>query len=293
MAGSKRLGGPRAPPLQSKSATTTKHSKDKASSTTSKFLELPAKLRNRTTASATASTAASTPSPSTFLTLPPEVRNNIYRFALISNGPVKMQFSSGRRRSSPLRFTMIPGLINVSKQLRSETLRIFFENNTFEITPEVWKLRERMAIPLLLLRTMHQNLGLELRSVKVCQEIKMRDGKKLFQAKASFTVTMGPGSGLTIVEEDYSATYIGRPLPIVPHLGVCGCEIAFVVRSCNRVGRGSDVEKFLLRLKDYNQIVHKHYRSRHFRDLFCKDQVVDTRDYCRNCRRHGRRMVCF
>jgi hypothetical protein len=150
-----------------------------------------------------------------------------------------------------------------------------------------------LATPLLLLRTMHQNLGLELRSAKVCQEIKMRDGKRLFQAKASFSVTMDPGSGLTIAEEDYSATYIGRPLPIVQHLGVCGCEIAFVLRSCNRVGRGSDVEKFLLRLKDYNQIVYKHYRSRHFRDLFRKDEVVDTRNYCRNCRRHGRRMVCF
>jgi hypothetical protein len=141
MAGSKKLGDTRSPPLQSKSATTTKHSKNKASSTTSRLLELLTRLRNRVTASAASSTTTSTPS--TFLTLPPEVRNSIYRFALISNEPVKMQFSSGRWRSSRRRFTMIPGLISVSKQLRSETLRISFENNTFEITPEVWKLRER------------------------------------------------------------------------------------------------------------------------------------------------------
>jgi hypothetical protein len=84
---------------------------------------------------------------------------------------------------------MMPGLINVSKQLRSETLRIFFENNTFEITPEVWKLKERIEEgSLLLLQKMHNNLGLGLRSVSTCHEIKMRYRSRLFQVKASFTV---------------------------------------------------------------------------------------------------------
>lgn len=133
MAGSKRLRGPPALPAkkEGQSTTTTKSSKKKAYSTSSKLLELP-----------------------------PELRDKIFRYALVSNEPTKLQFSSSCWPSRRRRFTMIPGLINTSKQLRSETQRMFFEENTFEITPEVMK--QRSGAPVILLRTMHYNLGLQL-----------------------------------------------------------------------------------------------------------------------------------
>jgi hypothetical protein len=188
---------------------------------------------------------------------------------------------------------MIPGLINVSKQLRSETQRIFFEENTFEITPEVWKLRQRGAAPLLLLHTMHHTLGLELRSVRVCQEIKMRVQKVLFQLKGTFTISIDADGGVVITEQDYSGTYIGRSLPVTPHLDVCGCVIAQYARIYNRILSGSGMLRFLLELSVRHELLYDFYRSYHLRDLLRKDKVVRLSGYCWDCRTPGQRMVAF
>ena len=264
MAGSKTLEV--SPALLAKveyqSRTTTKSPRRKASSASSKLLELP-----------------------------PELRDKIFRYALVSNEPVKLQFSSGRWRSRRCRFTMIPGLINVSKQLRSETLRIFFEDNTFEITPET--LKQRSEAPLILLRTMHHNLGLELKTVTVCHEKLMRDQKMMFQLKARFTLSIDTSSGLTITKQNYSSTYIGRPLRIAPRLGVCGCGIVNLALSCNVLFRSSDVVQFLLNLKGCDIMVDSIFRSYKVRDLLRKDKVVRMSGFCQECRRRGRRMVCF
>lgn len=261
MVGSKKPGGSRAPPAkdQSKSATATERPKSNASSTTSVLLELP-----------------------------PELRNKIFRYALISNKPIKLQFSSGRWHSKRRRFTMLPELISVSKQLRSETQRIFFEDNTFEITPEI--LKQRSQAPLLFLRTMHCNLGLQLRSVSVCQETKVSIQKILFQLKASFTISMNARGSLTITRQEYSGTYIGRSLPIAPHLGVCGCGIANLLLRFNNIFRGCDIVQFLLLLKDHNRYF---FRSCHLRDLIRKGEVVYESRYCQECRGQGWRRVAF
>jgi hypothetical protein len=264
MAGFKKLGCFRAPSSkkQSKSTTTiTAHSKNKPSP---KLLELPA-----------------------------EVRNKIVRYVLVSNEPIKVQFTSCRWRSSRRHFTMIPGLINASKQLRSETRRIFFEENTFEITPEVWKLKQRGAAPLLLLRTMHHNLGLDLRSVRVGEEIKMRVQKVLFQLKGSFTIGIDADGGLVISEQDYFGTYIGRSLPVTPHLGVCGCVIAQYARIYNRMFKERGLVWFLLKLKDRNGSPCGIHRSYHLIDLIRKDEVVYAIGYCQECRARGGVMVTF
>jgi len=268
MAGPKTPGSSRAPPLekQSKLTMVIKHFKDKAPPKTSKLLELPA-----------------------------ELRDCIFRYALVSDEPIKVRFSSVRWFSKRRRFTMIPGLINVSKQLRSETQRIFFEDNTFEITPgvpEVW-MKRRSDAPLLLLRTMHHNQGLELRSVSICQEITLRAQKNLFQLKASFTVSMDASGGLTIAKQDYSGNYIGRSLPSAPPLGACGCEFAVHARIYNTILRGTDIVQFLRDLKKRNYFRYGAYRSYHFRDLLRKDKVYYADVYCGPCRRRGRLMITF
>lgn len=261
MAGFKRLRGSPALPAkkEGQSTTTTKSSKKKASSTSSKLLELP-----------------------------PEVRNKIFRYALVSNEPIKLQFSSRWWPSRRRRFTMIPGLITASKQLRSETQRFFFEENTFEITPEV--LKQRSEAPLLLLRSMHYNLGLQLRSVSVRLETKMRVQKILFQLKASFTISMNAGGIFIIDQQDYSGSYIGRSLPIAPHLGVCGCSIVKFLRLQNNLFQGWDIVQLLLKLKDHNKY---RLRSYHLRDLIRRDEVVYESGYCRDCRGQGWCMVAF
>ncbi|GAB7325346.1 hypothetical protein MBLNU13_g09389t1 [Cladosporium sp. NU13] len=261
MAGSKTLEV--SPALLDKkedqSTTTTKSPKEKASSTSSKLLELPAELRDK-----------------------------IFRCALISNEPIKLQFSSRWWSSRRRRFTMIPGLITVSKQPRSEMQRIFFEENTFEITPEA--IKQRSEAPLLFLRTMHYNLGLQLRSVSVRLETKMRVQKILFQLKASFTISMNADGILAIDQQGYSGTYVGRFLPMAPHLGVCGCGIINFLRLHNNLFQGWDIVQLLLKLKDYNKY---RFRSCHLRDLLRKGEVVYESKYCRDCRGQGWRMVAF
>lgn len=263
MAGFKRLGGSPALPAkkEGQSTTTAKSSEEKAVSTSSKLLELP-----------------------------PELRDKIFRYALVSNEPIKLQFSSRWWPSRQRRFTMIPGLIKTSKQLRSETQRMFFEENTFEITPEV--LKQRGEAPLLLLRTMHHNLGLELGSVSICQQITVRIQKALFRLKGSFTISVDAEEVFTIAKQDYSCTYIGGPLPVAPQLGVCGCGIAAHVSICNIISRVNNIVQFFQELKQRHYRCYGFYRSYHLRDLIRKDEVY-AGDYCQFCLWHGRRMVAF
>lgn len=265
MAGSKKPGSSRAPPLkkQSKSTTATKRPKNAAPSTSSKLLELPAELRNR-----------------------------IFEYALVGDEPVKVgvQRYSSRGRSRGC-LTMLPGLINTSKQLRHETQLLSFKESNFEITPEV--LKERSAAPLLLLRTMHRNMGLELSSVRVCQKIKKRCHGELFQLKARFTLSMSAGV-LTISDQDYSAIYLGRSKrhPATPHIEVCGCDVTEFVGDRRRYVGGNDVVEFLLLLK--KRFEHRvNIISCQTADLDRTNEVVYRGDYCRECLRQGKETIPF
>jgi hypothetical protein len=201
MAGSKKVGGPRAPPLKkkTKSTTTTKRSEDKAPSVHSKLLEIP-----------------------------PELRNRIFRYALVSDEPIKVGVQSYSSRGRVRRrFDMLPGLFTVSKQVRNETQAIFFKENELEVTHEV--LKERSAAPLLLLRIMHQNVGLEFDSARFCLEMKRRFEGELFQVKVTFAITITPvdetGKGSSNIDYHHTNQYIGRPhnSQVPPGLGACGC----------------------------------------------------------------------
>ena len=257
MEGSKKVGDSRPPPLKKplKSTATTKRPNNKAPSEPSRLLELA-----------------------------PEIRNHIFQYVLVSDEPVKVSVQLFTRRGRTLRrLLMLPGLINACKQLRHETQTIFFNENTFEITNAV--LKERSDAPLLSLRTMHQNMGLGLSSMRVCQVIKKRVSGVLFQMKADFTFSSHAGS-LTISNQNYSATYLGRSQQHLPthHIDVCGCDVAEHMRRYRTVGRGNDVVEFLLRLKDrFLGIV-----SYQAADLNRTDEVVYRLDDfapCRTCSR--------
>lgn len=184
---------------------------------------------------------------------------------------------------------MLPGLINASKQVRHETQLIFFKENDFEITPQV--LKERSDAPLLSTRTMHRNVGLELRSVRVFLEVKKRFDSELFQLKGSFTLSLN-GGNLAISNEVYSGTYIGRSSPsrAPPGLNVCGCDIEDLVRWYDRNTGSKDIVDFLRVLKRRN--VHR-CGSYHAADLSRRDEVIYRGRFCEECLRRGWSMVYF
>jgi hypothetical protein len=269
MEGSKKVGGSRVPPLEkkTKSTTTAKRSEDKAPSTPSKLLEIP-----------------------------PELRNRIFRYALVSDEPIKVGIQSyssrGRTRH---RFDMLPGLFTVSKQVRHETQAMFFVENEFEITHEVMK--ERNAAPLLLLRTTHQNVGLEFYSARFCLEMKRRFEGELFQVKTAFAITMTPldenGNVIFNIDQDYWNQYIGRPhnSQVPPSLGACGCMFDDFCSWYFRGSRKKDVTDFLLTLKKRNKDYLR--TSCHPVDLNRTDEVVKRGEECWQCRRKGRFNMWF
>lgn len=63
---------------------------------------------------------------SRLLALPGELRNRIYRYALVKDGPIA--FKCGNNRSGE-RF--VPAILQVCRQIRSEAIRIYFHENTF------------------------------------------------------------------------------------------------------------------------------------------------------------------
>lgn len=191
---------------------------------------------------------ASSSTPSRLLELAPELRNNIFRYAIISNEPIKLQFHA-IRGTTRRRFTTIPGLLRASKQLRLETQRLFVEENEFEISPEVLKLHG--AAPLTLFRTMHRNVGLELRSVHVCQEIQKRVLGNLFQLKASFTVSKH-GAWLAVTDQVYSAALVGKSSSsrrAATSIRVCGCNLKAWLVQYREVAVDNDIVEFLTQLK--------------------------------------------
>jgi hypothetical protein len=233
MANVKRIKTTGAVPIQKRSKHASKNPDNKTSSTA-----------DVSAASATSPTAP--PKQLGFFSLPPELRNIIYRYVLVSNERIKVQPNSGQRssRGRPCHLTVLPALATVSKQVRLETQRIFFEENQFEITPEILKHRE--LAPLAIFRSMHRQLGLEIRTLRVCREIQKRCNGHLFRFTGCFTVSKDD-TGLSISNEVYSATYIGRSpqAHAALQIHVCGC---FVQRVARAYTRDPDIMRFLHRL---------------------------------------------
>ena len=60
---------------------------------------------------------------SRLLSLPPEIRNIIYRYALVDGKMIYIRY--------PHNLTGAPGVLQVNRQLRSETVDIYYKENTF------------------------------------------------------------------------------------------------------------------------------------------------------------------
>lgn len=177
---------------------------------------------------------ASTAKPSrlAFLDLPAELRNKIYRYNMISNEPIKVQ--SARTWHDRHRFTILPALTFVSKQVRLETQRIFLEENEFIFVAET--LRQRNMPALFAFRSMHWNVGLEIQTLHVCLEIEKRSLGVLWRLLAYVTLSKA-GDRITIVNQAYSNSWMHETLGRVQDLGlgVCDCGVRrFVKRSVMR-----------------------------------------------------------
>jgi hypothetical protein len=263
----------------------------RAQPTTKKSKLEPKSLENEASSSAEESVASTvnSPTPPGFFALPPELRNNIYRYALARDEPIKVHFEVNQRgrRGRRCRFTMLPALVTVSKQMRLESQRIFFEENQFEITPEM--LNPRSLAPLIAFQTICQRLRVEIRTLRVCHEIKKRCEGDLFQLKGCFTVSKA-GPELSISNEVYSASPIGRASHANPHTFVCGCDVRRAANKPNERGEAGDIGHFLITLKDDSEAG---ARSCHYMDVARDDEVVQRGWGCNDCQRHGVRYVKF
>ncbi|OQO12619.1 hypothetical protein B0A48_02081 [Cryoendolithus antarcticus] len=69
--------------------------------------------------------------PSRFFSLSPEIRNTIYKLALLSDEPIVFRYLPAAQRKYPLRTIQLRGLTQVSRACRHECLLIFWSINCF------------------------------------------------------------------------------------------------------------------------------------------------------------------
>jgi hypothetical protein len=222
---------------------------------------------------------AASPTPSRFFTLPPELRNDIYRYVLVRDELIKVQFDSGKRgrRGRRCYFTMLPALATVSKQVRLETQLIFFEENQFEIAPEL--LKHRTLAPLTVFDNMHHQLGLTVSTLRVGREVKKRCNGDLFLVMGYFTVSK-IGSKLSISNEDYSATYIGRSTRAqATRFRICGCRIRNIAKW--EYPEEDGIVQFLRILGRFYDL------SCNATDMSRPNEIVHQGNLCYYCNRQG------
>lgn len=150
-------------------------------------------------------TTAKAVPPRGLLDLPPELRNNIYRYVMVSDRPIEVKCRYINRRSnsnSHYRFTMLPALSQVCKQLRLETRRLFLAENEFKLSREF--LDRRRASSLVALQDMHQSVGLEIQSLHISHQFKKRLAfGGVFECTADLTLSK-VGGRVEVTKQEYS-----------------------------------------------------------------------------------------
>lgn len=253
------------------------------------------KTENKSTAKdehETPSAALLTP-PKGFLDLPPELRNAIYRLVLIKDEPVRVQCERVPSRTVRYRFTMIPALTLVSKQLRLETQRIFMEGNEFLLTPNILKLESEAS--LLALSRMHKDVGLDLKALQVNLEVKKRCDGDLYSMTADYTIRV-VNDKITVTQQAYGASYVGRrgsswPPTYVPHVGVCDCKGRMYAESLN--GRSSKSHNLVACVQQLKPLTRLGTRSYHSEDMRRTDEVILHAYQCVGCSAIGAAGVYF
>lgn len=222
-----------------------------------------------------------------FFDLPPEIRNSIYRYVIISDEPIDVHYHEFRRNGrSRCRFNIPPALTLASKQLRLETQRLFLEGNELRLMPEL--LKQRKSASLLALRRMHRNVGLEIQTLHISWELNKRHqilmGLQLL-FKAQLTLRKIEGR-IVIDKQDYSVQTLRTQG--VAGLEVCGCGIQQLAHIYNMSSRSPDILLFLQRLKE-----RRDPPSYYTTDLSIAEEIIGSDDFCRNCSTRNAAYVKF
>lgn len=180
------------------------------------------------------------------LGLPPELRNRIYRDAVVQNQPINVTLEGSPHRGH---FTITPPLTTVSRQLRHETRPIFLEENTFAIVdPCILNYASEQPF-----RTFEKLCtGTELRRVQVSlvtSVVVANRGK--FDVEATFTLVKSQSGHLEVRDAEYSGCQPGMVglvllvtgMIVSRRVEVCGCRIAALAEKAGP-GKGGII-KFL------------------------------------------------
>lgn len=127
MAVSKKVPGSRVRLIKKQTKTTaiSKSQKKGIPSSRARPNKKQAKSKSKAT-SKTSKQNRRTTAPSRLLSLAPELRNVIFRYAVVSDEPIKIQFKSNRH-DNRYHFAMVPGLTMACKQTRLETQLSFWK----------------------------------------------------------------------------------------------------------------------------------------------------------------------
>lgn len=138
-------------------------------------------------------------SQNSLLSLPPELRNEIYSLALVKDTPITV--------STSLPYLKEPALLAVNQQMRSETLPIWYSENTFQIngsSPAVKLLRSLSAEKLRLLKALRINTGESMRmdyaEDRIKQLIRAFGSNGLSKQTVRFTTARWPSVWLSLAD---------------------------------------------------------------------------------------------
>lgn len=133
------------------------------------------------------------------MNLPAELRNEIYSLALVQDTRIMV--------STSLPYLKEPALLAVNRQMRSETLPVWYSENVFQIngsSPSVKFLRSLGSERLQLLKTLRISTGEQLRmdyaEERIRQLIRAFGSDGLAKETIRFTVTQWPSVWLTLAD---------------------------------------------------------------------------------------------
>lgn len=163
------------------------------------------------------------------LGLPPELRNKIYRDAVVQNQPINITLEGSPHRGH---FTITPPLTTVNRQLRHETRPIFLEENTFAIV-DPCILNYASEQPFRTFENLFKSVELQRVQVSLVTSVVVANRGR-FDVEAKFTVVKSESGYLEVRDAEYLGCQSGMVGLVLLVTGmilsrrveVCGCRIA-------------------------------------------------------------------
>lgn len=137
------------------------------------------------------------------LGLPPELRNKIYRHAIMSQQPINVTLEGSPHHGH---LTITPPLTIVNRQLRHETRPIFLEENTFAIA-DPCILNYASELPFRTIENLCKGVELQRVRVSLVTSVVVANRGK-FDVEATFTVVKTEG-GLKLRTQNIRAVNRG------------------------------------------------------------------------------------